>query len=91
MSGLPNFIWPFTLRVTRHCEYHKEHGHTTDECRHLYYLVEDMVRTNLLSQYIKKSEMSATRSSEQGATDMIQPRRAFPVIHVIQGEPVDQH
>lgn len=40
-------------------------------------------------QYIKKSEMSATKSSEQGATDMIRPRRAFPVIHIIQGEPVE--
>ena len=60
MSSLSGFRWNFTFREdptqrdqTRHCEYHKEHEHTIDECRHLHYLV-DMVRVRLLSQYIKK-------------------------------------
>ena len=50
-----------------------------------------MVRAGLLSQYVKKSEQSATGSIEQVATNMILSRGAPLVIHVIQGGPIDQH
>ena len=71
MTSLPGFRWSFTLKgdpaqrdQTWYCEYHKEHGHTTDECQYLLYLVEDIVRVDLLSQYVKKSERPSTGSIE---------------------------
>ena len=50
-----------------------------------------MVKVSLLSQYVKKNESSATRSSKQTVIDMVQPIGTPPIIHVIQRGPVDQH
>lgn len=34
------------------CAYHKEHDHTTEQCRSLQYLVEKLMRARYLRQYI---------------------------------------
>ena len=41
---------------SRKCVYHKEHGHTTKQCRSLHYLVERLIRVRHLKQYIRSNE-----------------------------------
>ena len=41
---------------SRKCVYHKEHGHTTKQCRSLHYLVERLIRVMHLKQYIRSNE-----------------------------------
>ncbi|RVW75816.1 hypothetical protein CK203_055094 [Vitis vinifera] len=37
---------------SRKCAYHKNHGHTMKQCRSLHYLVERLIRSRHLEQYI---------------------------------------
>ena len=56
---LSNFRWPEPIKTdsakrdqSRKCAYHKEHGHTTKQCRSFHYLVEKLIRVRHLKQYI---------------------------------------
>ena len=55
-----DFRWPKPLKEdpakryhSRKCAYHKEHGHTTEQCSSLHYLVEKLIRAEHLKQYIR--------------------------------------
>ena len=57
---LSDFRWPGPIKADpakrddiKTCAYHKEHGHTTDQCRSLHYLVERLIRVGHLKQYIR--------------------------------------
>ena len=50
IQDMSDFRWPRPLRVdpskmdhSKKCTYHKEHGHTTETCRSLHYLVEKLI------------------------------------------------
>ncbi|RVW38424.1 hypothetical protein CK203_082349 [Vitis vinifera] len=54
-----NFRWPGPIKAdpakrdhSKKCAYHKEHGHTTEQCRSLHYLVERLIKAGYLKQYI---------------------------------------
>ena len=54
-----DFRWPEPLKMdaakrdcNRKCAYHKEHEHTTKQCKSLHYLVEKLVKVGHLKQYI---------------------------------------
>lgn len=60
---LPNFRWPKLIKTnpakryqSRKCVYHKKHGHTTEQCKSLHYLVEKLIRAGHLKQYIWSDE-----------------------------------
>ena len=55
-----DFKWPGPIRTdpakrdhSKKCAYHKEHGHTTEQCRSLRYLVERLIKVRHLKQYIR--------------------------------------
>ena len=41
---------------SRKCTYHKEHGHTTEQCKSLHYLVKKLIKFGHLKQYIRTKE-----------------------------------
>ncbi|XP_010661206.1 uncharacterized protein LOC104881735 [Vitis vinifera] len=60
IQDMSNFRWPELLRAdpsnwdhSKKCAYHKEHGHTTETCRSLHYLVEKLIRAGHLKQYLR--------------------------------------
>ena len=72
------------------CAYHKEHGHTTKQCRSLHYLVERLIKAGHLKQYIrleaKGGETSRSRTFETFRA-LIAPKA---VINYIHGGPLDE-
>ncbi|RVW51202.1 hypothetical protein CK203_084676 [Vitis vinifera] len=57
---MSDFRWPRPLGTdpskrdySKKCVFHKEHGHTTEECRCLHYLVERLIRAGDLKQYLR--------------------------------------
>ena len=94
---LSNFRWSEPIKTnptkrdrSRKCAYHKEHGHTTKQCRNLHYLVEKLIRDGYLKQYVhleeKRGEVArnpATTTSPTSAT----PRA---IINYINGGPIDE-
>ena len=57
---LSEFRWPGPIKTdpakrdhNRKYAYHKEHGHTTEQCKSLHYLVEMLIRVGHLKQYIR--------------------------------------
>ena len=60
IQGMFDFRWPRPLGTnpskrdhSKKCVFHKEHGHTTEECRCLHYLVERLIRAGHLKQYLR--------------------------------------
>ena len=54
IQDLSDFRWPGPIRAdlaqrdhSKKCAYHKEHGHTTEACRSLHYLVEKLIRRDI--------------------------------------------
>ena len=52
---LSDFRWPEPLKTdptkrdhNKKCAYHKEHGHTTEQCKSLHYLVEKLIKAGHL-------------------------------------------
>ena len=65
IRDLSDFRWPEPLKMDsakRDCNkkyaYHKEHGHTTEQCRSLHYLVEKLIKVGHLKQYIRSEGKS---------------------------------
>ncbi|RVX14233.1 hypothetical protein CK203_011128 [Vitis vinifera] len=59
IQGLSDFRWPRPLGTDpskrdhrKRCAFHKEHGHTTETCRCLHYLVERLIKAGHLKQYL---------------------------------------
>ncbi|RVW61732.1 hypothetical protein CK203_065633 [Vitis vinifera] len=59
IQDLFDFKWPGPIRTdptkrdhSKKCAYHKEHGHTTERCRSLHYLVERLIKAGHLKQYL---------------------------------------
>ena len=81
---------PTKRDYNRKCAYHKEHGHTTEQCRSLHYLVEKLIRARHLKQYIRSRARGGetSRSQALGASlALITPRA---VINHIHGGPLDE-
>ncbi|KAL6323554.1 hypothetical protein AAG906_039137 [Vitis piasezkii] len=60
IQGLSDFRWPRPLGTdpskrdhSKRCAFHKEHGHTTEICRCLHYLVEKLIKAGHLKQYLR--------------------------------------
>ncbi|RVW60021.1 hypothetical protein CK203_089513 [Vitis vinifera] len=60
IRDLPGFRWPVPIRSNpsernrnKRCDYHKDHGHTTETCINLHYRVKDLLKAGHLKQYIR--------------------------------------
>nr|CAN65668.1 hypothetical protein VITISV_022190 [Vitis vinifera] len=80
IQDMSDFRWPKPLRTdpsqrdhSKKCAYHKEHGHTTETCRSLHYLVEKLIRAGHLKQYLRVDARAAPKA----------------IINYINGGPLD--
>ena len=61
IRDLPDFKWPPTMRVgpnqrnrSLRCDYHRDHGHETNHCQSLKFLVEKLIWVGHLRRYIRE-------------------------------------
>ena len=94
---LSDFRWLEPLKMdpakrdhNRKCAYHKEHGHTTEQCRSLHYLVEKLIKTGHLKQYIRLRARSGESSRNQVSTTPSTPVVLRVVINYIHGGPLHE-
>ncbi|RVW13432.1 hypothetical protein CK203_102347 [Vitis vinifera] len=76
IQGLSDFRWPRPLETdpsirdrSKKCAFHKDHGHTTETCRSLQYLVERLIKAGHLKQYLR---------SDTGGRDVSQHHNSGP-------------
>ena len=69
ICNLSNFRWSEPIKTdparrdqNRRCSYHKDHNHTTKQCKSLHYLVEKLIKVGHLKQYVR------TTSGQRKAT-----------------------
>ncbi|KAL6345143.1 hypothetical protein AAG906_013627 [Vitis piasezkii] len=74
----------------QNCVYHKDHGHTTEQCRSLHYLVERLIKVGHLKQYICIA--GRPRETAQNLAVQVPSTSATPkvVINYIHGGPVNE-
>ena len=61
IRDLPDFKWPPPMRVGPdqcnrflRCDYHRDHGHETNHCQSLKFLVEKLIRVGHLRRYLRE-------------------------------------
>lgn len=69
------------------CAYHKDHEHTTEACRSLHYLVENLLKVGHLKQYVRAVPKSEESSHDHGPRAPTAPIRA--IINYIHGGSLD--
>nr|CAN82831.1 hypothetical protein VITISV_005335 [Vitis vinifera] len=96
IQGLSDFRWPRPLGTdptkrdhSKRCAFHKEHGHTTEECRCLHYLVERFIRAGHLKQHLR-SEAGGRASQNHNSGAPRAPPAPKAVINYINGGPSDE-
>ncbi|XP_034707012.1 uncharacterized protein LOC117930463 [Vitis riparia] len=75
---------------SKKCAFHKEHGHTTEECRCLHYLVERLTKAGHLKQYLRSDAggRDASRNHNFGAPTASAAPKA--IINYINEGPSDE-
>ena len=97
IQDLSNFRWLEPLRAdlfkrdhNKKCAYHKEHGHTTETCRSLHYLVEKLIKAGHLKQYLRSdARVRDTPRNRDSGTPRI-PTAPKAIINYIHGGPLDE-
>ncbi|XP_034707022.1 uncharacterized protein LOC117930474 [Vitis riparia] len=92
--GSSNRRWPVPIRSNpserdrnKRCDYHKDHGHTTEACISLRYMVEDLLKAGHLKQYIRIVPKGEESPHSRGLRAPTAPVRAM--INYIYGGPLD--
>ena len=64
--------WPRPLHLSpnvrdknKYCQFHKDHGHYTKDCRDLKEQIEELIRKGKLQKYVKKGESSRFRDGNK--------------------------
>ena len=65
---------------TKFWNYHREHSHTTDHCRHLAYLLKTMIKRGHLGQYVLRAKSNGRNKETE--LDVV-PMDTKPVIATI--------
>ena len=97
IQGLSNFRWPrpqgtdpSTRDHSKRCVFQKKHGHTTETCRSLHYLVERLINVGHLKQYLRSdARVRDTSRNHNSGTSRI-PAAPKAVINYIHGGPLDE-
>ncbi|XP_010661221.1 uncharacterized protein LOC100245342 [Vitis vinifera] len=97
IQDLSDFRWPGPIRTdpakrdhSKKCAYHKEHGHTTERCRSLHYLVERVIKVGHLKQYLRsKARVRDTPRNHNSGTSKT-PIVPKAVINYIHRGPLDE-
>ena len=97
IQGLSDFRWPrpqgtdpSTRDRSKRCAFHKEHGHTTETCRSLQYLVERLIKAGHLKQYLCSDAGGKITSQHHNPGAPRAPAAPKAVINYINGGPSDE-
>ena len=97
IQGMSNFRWPRPLEAdpskrdhSKKCAFHKEHDHTTEECRCLHYLVERLIKAGHLKQYLRSDTRGRDAFQNHNSGAPRAPAAPKPVINYINGGPSDE-
>ncbi|XP_010662328.1 uncharacterized protein LOC104882094 [Vitis vinifera] len=97
IQGMSDFRWPRPLEAdpskrnhSKKCVFHKEHGHTTEECGCLHYLVERLIRAGHLKQYLCSDAGGKNTSQNHNTGAPKAPAAPKAVINYINGSPSDE-
>nr|CAN62100.1 hypothetical protein VITISV_033308 [Vitis vinifera] len=97
IQGMSDFRWPRPLGTdpskrdhSKKCAFHKQHGHTTEECRCLHYLVKRLIRAGHLKQYLRSDAGDRDASQNHNIRAPRAPAAPKAVINYINGGPADE-
>ncbi|RVW67553.1 hypothetical protein CK203_062355 [Vitis vinifera] len=97
IQGLFDFKWPRPIGTdpstrdrSRRCAFHKDHGHTTETCRALQYLVEKLIKAGHLKQYLRTDTGGRDVSEHNNPGAPRAPVAPKAVINYINGGPSDE-
>ena len=98
IRDLPDFKWPPPMRAgpdqrnrSLLCDYHKDHGHETNHCQSLKFLVEKLIRAGNLRRYLRKPTRRTTAASttDRAIADIEHGSEPRSTINFILGGPID--
>ena len=98
IRDLPEFKWPPPMRAapdqcnrSLRCEYHRDHGHETNHCQSLRFLVEKLIRAGHLRRYIRKPTrgVAVVLKAERVVVDLEHASGPQPAINFILGGSTD--
>ncbi|RVW62197.1 Transposon Ty3-I Gag-Pol polyprotein [Vitis vinifera] len=81
---------PSTRDHSKRCAFHKEHGHTTETCRSLQYLVEKLIKAGHLKQYLRSDTKGKVTSQHHNPGAPRAPAAPKAIINYINGGPSDE-
>ena len=88
----PDFKWPTPIQLdpaqrnqSLRCDYHKDHGHETNRCGSLKFLVERLIKADHLRRYVRETirGVEATPAVERIAASAELPPEPRPTINYI--------
>ena len=73
------------------CGYHRDHGHETDRCRSLKFLVEKLIKAGHLRRYVKEVDHKeeSRQAEDQVTAGAAIPTESRPTINYILSGPSD--
>ncbi|XP_030937403.1 uncharacterized protein LOC115962647 [Quercus lobata] len=79
---------PLRRNQSLHCQYHQERGYTTEDCRTLWYHLEQLVKEGMLQQFLYRPNRQGdqSRSGTQGNTSSRPPLGTINVIFTAPGK-----
>ncbi|KAK3012296.1 hypothetical protein RJ639_012844 [Escallonia herrerae] len=91
IKGQDILKWPKPMRMPAdrrdaqlYCQFHKDHGHTTEECKVLRRKIENLIARGHLKQFVKTEHQGGNRGGGQRRHDGSAPKEP-PVINTISG------
>ena len=98
IRDLPDFKWPLPMKAapdqhnrSLRCDYHRDHGHETNHCQSLKFLVEKWIRAGHLRRYIREPTRGVTVApiADMVVIDTKHASGSWPTINFILGGPTD--
>ena len=98
IRDLPNFKWPLPIRAAPNqrnrslrCDYHRDHGHETNHCQSLKFLVEKLIRAGHLRGYVQEPirGVAVAPTTDSVVVDIEHASGPRPAINFILGGPAD--
>ena len=73
------------------CDYHRDHGHETNQCQSLKFLIERLIRAGHLRRYLREPSRGATATptSDRAVVEIQHAPEPRPTINFILGGPAD--
>ena len=96
IHALPEFKWPTPIQTdpsqrnkSLKCDYHRDHGHETYECRSLNVFVEKLIKAGHLRRYVKESDHREElgQAEDRVTAGAAIPTESRPAINYILGDP----